>query len=225
MPIDAGDVRDDLGAAYRTTLAAWARPGSWWTGTQRLAIVEEARRCRAGEELSPWTAPSTVDGLVATDGPLPPVAVDVIWRLTRHPGTLTVDWYHHMIARGIAPLAYLELVAVTAMASAVDAFTRALGFDLSPLPDPEPGQPSAMVPADAAVTTHWVPTVGDAGLNVVRATTAVPQEHQTLRALVDAQYVPAQALTGDLGWSRGTLDRRQIELIAARTSMRNDCFY
>jgi hypothetical protein len=30
---------------------------------------------------------------------------------------------------------------------------------------------------------------------------------------------------GDLTWSRGTLDRRQIEYVAARLSVLRECFY
>ena len=39
------------------------------------------------------------------------------------------------------------------------------------------------------------------------------------------RYLPTAALLGDLDWSRGTLDRRQIELVAALTSLHNECFY
>jgi len=225
MSISAADVRPDITEAHRLALTSWAAPGSWWTSEERLAMVVEARRCRLTDELPAWVAPSSVDGLVDDEGPLAPIAVDVVWRLTRHPGTLTAEWHRAVIDSGLGPLAYLELVAVTAMAAAVDIFAVAVGFDPPPLPHPRPGRPSGDLPAGAEVTTHWVPTTDGNGPNVLRATSAVPHEQPILRALAEAHYVPADALTGDLTWSRETLDRRQIELIAARTSVRNDCFY
>jgi len=219
------ELREDLTAAHRTALSGWAGPGAWWSGRERLAIVTECRRARAAEDRPAWEAPSTVEGLVPDDHPLPAVAVDVIWRLTRHPGTLTRDWYDGVIDRGIEPLRYLELVAVVATAASVDMFARALALDPPALPDPRSGSPSAEAPAGVEVGTHWVPTVPMTGPNVLLAMSAVPNEHPIVRTLAEAQYLPPDALMNDLAWSRGTLDRMQTELIAARTSALNECFY
>ena len=75
------------------------------------------------------------------------------------------------------------------------------------------------------MTTHWVPTAPTTGPMVLTALSAVPAAGELMRALSDAQYVPFDALLGDLTWSRGTLTRQQIELVAAQTSLRNECFY
>ena len=56
---------------------AWtelAAAGSWWTGSQRIAIAEVARDALADSEpLAPWTAPSTIPGRIPTDSPIPEV--------------------------------------------------------------------------------------------------------------------------------------------------------
>ena len=62
-------------------------------------------------------------------------------------------------------------------------------------------------------------------MNVLAALSADPGGERVRGRLAAAQYVPADALIGDLEWSRGALDRRQVELVAARTSALNECFY
>jgi hypothetical protein len=226
-------VRDDLVDAHRATAAAWARPGAWWSAADRLAIVAEVRRrlrdSSSGDELPPWVAPSTVDGLIDRDHPLPAPAIDAVWRLAVHPGTLTRDWYDRIVgpppAGGLAPEAYVELVSLVATATCLEVFARALGVDPVPLPAPAEGRPSRRRLPEAVPSTHWVPTVPGRGANVTRALSAVPEAVELFRRLSDAQYVPADALLGDLAWSRGALDRSQVELLAARTSQLSECFY
>ena len=217
-------IRDDLDSAHASVIERWSRPGSWWTGAERLAIVEEVRRARDSEALAPWSAPSA-EGLVADDHPLPAHAVDAIWRLTNHPGTLTADWYESIIARGIEPGAYVELVAVVAQANDIDRFADALELGRPSLPEPQPGEPSRHVADTVAVRKHWVPTDEIKGPNVLKALSSVPFENETLGILSAAQYVEGGALLQDLVSDQNSLSRLQVELIAARTSKLNECFY
>ena len=91
-------------------------------------------------------------------------------------------------------------------------------------PDPSDDPPSNETVPNS-VTTHWVPTADINGPNVRKALTGSAGATEVYSALSEAQYVAGDALLGDLDWTRGTLDRRQIELIATETSMMNDCFY
>ncbi|MCZ7534528.1 MAG: hypothetical protein M5T61_00370 [Acidimicrobiia bacterium] len=216
-------IRADLAEAHAAVVAEWGEPGTWWTGAERLAIVAELRRARAADPLPPWVSPSA-EGLVPDDHLLSAPAVDAIWRIANHAGTFTRDVYDALVARGLSPEAYVELVAVVATAAALDTFTTALGLPVYPLPDPVPGEPTRELVAGAVASTHWVPTV-PGGVSVLQALSAVASGNETRRNLSEAQYLPAEALIGDLTWSRGTLDRLQIELIAARTSILNECFY
>ncbi len=218
-------VRTDLAEAHRVTVHEWAEPGNHWTATERLAIVAEVRRARADDELPPWVGPSTVEGMVDPDHPLPAPAIDAVWRLTNHPGTLTADWYGETIGRGLRPEAYVELVAVVATAACLEVFAEAIGVPSRPLPVPAEGQPDGERVDGAATTTHWVPTAPGRGPNVGKALTSSPAAVRAWQRLSAAQYVPPEALLGDLQWSRGALDRRQVELLAARTSLLNECFY
>ncbi|MCP5029533.1 MAG: hypothetical protein GY929_24950 [Actinomycetia bacterium] len=218
-------IRDDLASAHQAQFDRWARPGTWWTAAERTAIVAEARRARAAEPLPAWEPPSSVEGLVPDDHPLSTTAVDAIWRLANHPGTLTADRYATTLDGGLTAEQYVELVGLVASASSVDLFARGMGIDLLPFQEPQAGDPSRDRPDEVAVDTHWVPTVKGSGPNVGKALTLVPDVFDAFEELSHAQYVPAEALVGDLTWSRGDLERLQIELVAARTSVLNDCFY
>ncbi len=218
-------VRDDLERAHLDTVNEWASPGNWWSGTERLALVDEVRRARAADEMPPWVRPTTVDGLTDPDSPLPAAAIDAVWRLTNHSGTLTEDWYLETIGDELSPERYVELVGVVATANCIDVFAQAIGVDPVSLPGPVEGLPDRATVADVAVRRHWVPTAAAKGANVGKALTSVPVAAETWRRLSDAQYVPPEALIKDLTWSRGALDRLHVELLAARTSLLNECFY
>ena len=112
-----------------------------------------------------------------------------------------------------------------AAVNSVDRLADLLDLDVLSLPEPDAGSPTGAV-VEASVTSHWVPTDPDArGANVLKALSAVPAAATFRARLIEAQYLPVDALLGDLDWSRGTLDRRQIELVAAMTSLHNECFY
>jgi hypothetical protein len=120
----------------------------------------------------------------------------------------------------------------------LDYFARALGIAPLPLPAPLPGAPSRHRPAGARAGTAWVPMVspedatgpeadlyGDAEVvpNIVRAMSLVPDEVRALRRATASHYFPV-AQIGD-PTVRRSLDRPQIELVAARVSALNQCFY
>ena len=217
-------IRDDIRQAHAAALAHWASPGTWWTGEEKLAIVEETRRAIDADAFPPWVAPSAMEGVIPEGHRLPTVAIDAIWRLAVHPGSLTQEWYRGVLTEGLDPERYVELVSIVATVNGVDRFARALSLPLLELPAPSAGEPTRERP-DAEVRRHWVPTVQMRGPNVLKALSLVPAEVGLRDAISAAQYVPPGALLGDLTCGRGRLDRLQIELVAARTSMVNECFY
>ena len=111
--------------------------------------------------------------------------------------------------------------------AAVDGFFRAAGLDRPPLPEPDDGR---------AVGGHSAGGVGDVELGAgccsgrsssrrwCRRLTAVPAEFGMLARLHAVQYIPMLEM-GELGWSRGTLSRPEMELVAARLSEARECFY
>jgi len=218
-------LRPELDASHSEAMAHFSEPGTWWTGSERLAMVAEVRRARTAELLPPWQAPSELVGLVDSDHVLPAAAVDAVWRLTNHPGTLTSDWYQSIVERGIRPLAYVELVSVVSQVNCVDRFADALCLERMPLPEPMGGEPSREVPDGAELRLHWVPTDDVSGPNVWRALSGVPAELAARSRLSTPHYLEGKAVFGDVVSDRFSLQRVQIELIAGRTSKLNECFY
>lgn len=218
--LEAG-VREDLAAAHAETVANLGSPGEWLSGAEKTALMRVVRAAREDAEKPPWYRPSTE---VADFDPLPAAAVDLAWRLTNHPGTLTHDWYTETVAELPSGSYYVEVVGVVAVANALDRLASLLDLALLPLPEPsddEPTQPT--IPSE--VTTHWVPTATDAtGPNVLRALSMSPSTTEMRTALGAAQYMSAEN-RADLNFERAGLDRRQIELIAGVTSIHNECFY
>lgn len=167
---------------------------------------------------------------VNNDHVVPTAAIDASWRLTNHPGTLTADWYESIVAEtsdavsGITASQYTELVGVVAQANCIDRFADGLSIGRAALPEPIEGQPTQLVPDGLMQRDHWVPTVDIDGPQVIKALSGVPEENAAMFILSDAQYMPI-ALMAELAADRNSLTRMQVELVAARTSKLNECFY
>ena len=187
-------------------------------------------RCHPGSLLQRFA------GLVAADHVLPSAAIDVIWRITNHVTTLTPEWYRSYVPEHLSPERYVEIVGLVAQATMLDRFADGLAVARLPIAAEDGGDPSCVTPADAAVTTHWVPTApivddswhptNEADVpNVRKALSLVPAERIMQWVLIDAHYVPGGALADDFGQPHWSLERSQIELLGTRTSAVNECFY
>ena len=233
-------VREDLPAAHRRAFARLARPGTWWSGAERIAIADAVRgaeACSLCAQRRQALSPLALEGVHDHDGTLPDAAVEAIHQITIDPGRLSRAWFEKTLAAGLSDARYVEVVGVVVTVLSVDRFCRALGVPLRPLPAALPGDPSRRRPVGALPEGAWVPMIkesrakGDeAGLygsrrtgNVIRALSLVPDEVRGLLDLSAAHYLtPEQMLDLTAGRS---LDRRQIELLAGRVSALNECFY
>ncbi len=234
-------VRDDLVAAHRKTWEHIARPGTWWSGAERVAIAAETRNASgcalcAGrkESLSPYAIAGTHDSL----GDLPEPVVDVIHRVVTDPGRLTERLVRESAEADVSDTHYVEAVAVVAFTVNVDTFARAIGAPLHPLPDALPGEPSRVRPPVDRADGAWVPLIaadvaerdypglysgGALTPYIQRALSLVPDETRHFTEIITAEYVPPQDLLTPL--STRAISRPQIELVAARVSAVNECFY
>lgn len=234
-------VREDLQRAQREHWEHLASAGTWWSGAQRVGIAAESRqalRCGLCARRKAALAPASVPGEHDTLGVLPANAVEVIHRVRTDPARLSRRWFQGVRASGLEPGAYVELVAVVAMLAGIDAFARALGIPPFRLPEPRPGDPSRYRPRGTREGIAWVPMLApedaegpEADLyagepfvpNIMRALSLVPDEVRALRRLSHAHYVP-QGKLQDPSYGRD-LARPQMELVAARVSALNECFY
>lgn len=235
-------IREDLGQAYREYWARLAMPGSWWTGAERIAIAQESRNaltCEFCTQRKQAVSPYSVAGEHDHEDTLDPLAVDAIHRIITDQTRITNSYVQDNLANGLSQEKYVELAGITVVTLSIDEFNRALGLPLEPLPEPIAGEPSHYRPALAIEGTGFVlmiPAEGNVGpeadlwpeganANVLRAFSSVPDAVRDWMAVGAAQYLSMagmQIFAGDTGRS---IDRMQIELVAARVSSHNECFY
>ena len=235
-------VRGDIAAAHRAYWRTLARPGSWWTGVERVAIAAESRNaslCRLCAARKAALTPAGVAGEHAGTQDLPAVAVDAIHRIVTDPGRMTKRYVDGNAAAGLPKASYVELAGIVVAVFSIDEFHRALGFDLEPLPAPRPGPVSRYRPTLLREDTGFVPMVPPEGsvgaeadlwppgrtANVVRALSLVPDAVRDWRALAAAQYLSFAGMGNFVKDEARAINRMQMELVAGRVSAVNECFY
>jgi hypothetical protein len=236
-------IRADLAEAHRAVWEHIAKPGAWLTGAERVAVARETRRARAcalcakrKAALSPFAHPEQH----AASAPLAAPLVDAIHRVATDAARLTRKWYEGLAAQGVTDERYVEALGVAVLAISVDAFHRALGLALEPLPEPELGDPSRERPQGLVRGEAWVPMIdprraAESELEllprrgplraayVLRALTLTPNEVRAWTQLAGAQYLSLRDMT--YRETGRALDRAQMELVAGRVSALNACFY
>lgn len=195
-------------AAIASAWAAIAQPGSFYTGAERVQFAEHARAAR---------------GLATASSELPAIEAEAVSRVAAAAMTSRLHHVEAWTASGRDVLAYVELVSVVAQAAAMDSYRFALGVELDPLPAPVPGDPVPAANPEARRTNAWVPTVGIA--LAPTALTALPNEAAPKKELASTWYIPDTVIHQyDVEPGR-ELTRPQMELVAARTSYLNECFF
>ena len=235
-------VREDIAPAYRAYWEQLARPGTWWTGAERVAIAQESRNapaCRLCAARKEALSPAAVTGQHDCGEGLPAAAVDAVHRVVTDQGRITRKYIEGNVAAGLSKEAYVELVGIVVAVFSIDEFHRALGLDLEKLPAPEPGEISRYRPAVLTEDMGFVPTVppdgavgeesdlwpGGRTANVIRALSLVPNALREWRGVGAVQYLPFTAIRNFDSVEGRAIDRMQIELIAGRVSAVNECFY
>ena len=176
----------------------------------------------------PWATADEVvrflgDGHVV-DAPIAAHAATV--RMARHPATLTKSWYDTLLSQ-IDALDYVEMVGIVCLVAATTSLRRTLG--LEPLELPTATDDDAihdLPPTLADARLNWVPVAApaDATAAVVQALTAVPRTNDDLWRLADVQYIPDAEMV-DPRWTRGTMSRPEMELVAVSVSAGRECHY
>ncbi len=184
-----------------------ASPGAWWSGEDSVAIAAEARM--AGDDL-----PSTAT--------LPAAAREATRRVATEAHTIRSVDIERWADLGLDVHAYVELVGIVSRLAAIDAAAFGLGLDRPPLPRPRLGGPSHEIPDGVSLSDGWVPTRGRAF--PPNALTAVPGATEVMFDAHGVLYLSLEEM-GDLAIVRDGITRPQMELVAARTSKLNDCFY
>ena len=240
-------IREDLKGAYRDFWNTLAKPGTWWSGTERVAIAQESRNamicdfCRRRKNaLSPYQvvgehSTGSLLGLPASC--LSDAAIDAVHRVVTDQSRITQSYIDGLDAEGITNEKYVELVGVVVTCFSIDEFNRALGLPLEPLPLAQTGKPTGYRPPLLARDVGFVPMVppegavnkesdlwGKVAPNVLRALSLVPDEVRSWIKVASVQYVMGDLLNFAADTGRA-IDRAQMELVAGRVSAINECFY
>ena len=242
-------VRADIVAAHQQAWARLAHPGTWFPGATRVAIAAEVRQTpqcalclRRKQALSPYG----VDGRHDSLGVLSERIVEQIHRIVSDPGRLTRAWFDRVVASGTPDTEYVEIVGVVATVVSIDTFCRAVGLPAHALPAPVSGEPLRRRPRTARQRGEaWVPMIhpkdlegeletpeerklatywGGVLANIRRALSLVPEEAYAWFQLVETQYLPGRGMR-DFAHEYRAITHAQIELIAGRVSVLNQCFY
>lgn len=197
-------VPDRIGAGIDRARLHIAASGSRWTGRQRVELASTARRAITGVE-----SPPSED--------LPPPAVETARRIAAAAHAITaadVDAFDD-------PAAYVEIAGVVARTTAIDTTARGVGSLPVVLPEGSGALPDGGVATAAKRRSALVPTVGAA--SPPSALSLVPGEAEAQADLHGALYLGYDEM-GEVSIRKG-LPRWQLELVAARTSLLNDCFF
>jgi hypothetical protein len=184
-----------------------ANAGTWFTGVQRVAIARITRQAQADE-------PINSEGVSS-------IVADATVKVAVNAHTINEKWVEGCYERGLKPLELVELTAIVAQLSTIDTYTLGIGDVLRKLPEPQAGSPSEEEVKGAKLTRGWYPTRGIAG--APNCFSAVADENKALHDIHEAMYLSMEEMA-NVSIVK-TLHRSQIELLAARTSNYNDCFY
>ena len=239
--------------AHRRAWRRIAEPGDWWSGPERVAIAAETRaaaECPFCRQRAAALSPASVQGghLRPAGIPsdlLPEAAVDAIHAVIADSARLSPEWYEQVTsAPDMDDARYVDMLGVVVHAFSIDEFHRALGLPLEPLPEPVSGEPRRHRSSKAEHLSGWTPIVQpwmcdpqDRGIypgmgraaNVISALSLVPENVRWLAELSAAHYLSHHRVGSAMGvdfdgWNRA-ISRPQVELIAARVSALNECFY
>ncbi len=228
-------VNEDVSEIHARQFEQLGSPGTWGTSALRIAIVNEARQ--AGYEAGVMEKP---DNPGATpDVKLSEVAHRVIRRLAVSPKEMDQVFYDQAIGEGLTDVEYVEILGLIARFTCFDVFARGIGVPLRPLPEAQAGSPSRARPETAKIENAWVATIPNPpdggelakelfGLwqpYIMRGLSLVPEEFKAHHELEEVQYMPAAHFMEFDYQHHDGLTRPQAEIVAARISALNECFY
>ncbi len=246
MYFDYQDIRSDIAEAHRDFWQRLARPGSWWTGAERVAIAAASRdavSCELCEARRSALMVNSVAGehldTANLHRVLPPEAIDAVHRIVTDQTRISAGYIDSNESQGLSRAAYVELVGITVVVLSIDEFHRAMSMPLEGLPEPVSGDVDRYMPENLSTDTGHVPMIANDGAvgvnadlwgpggtaNVVRALSLVPNAVRDWIAVSTAQYLSFEGM-GNFTQPEGrAIDRMQIELVAGRVSAMNECFY
>ena len=199
-------VRKDLTDAYRTIWAHMSRPGPVFDANQRARLLETARS-RTGANVATTIGQTPIESLART--------------LYSDPGSVDRSMVNASNADS-GEAGTVEAVSLISMLAAVDGTHRALGVELEPLPEPLSGETTQKVAVGIERRQSHVPMPRN---SITVALDLLPTEGAAYAAMCGPQYMLFAEMVDPMFERSPGLNRAQLETIASRTSLLNECFY
>ena len=237
-------IRSDFAEGHNRFWKRLAAPGNWLNAAERIAVAKEVRQatsCSLCSQRKAALSPYQVDGSHEVASDLPDTMVEVVHRVVTDSGRLTKDWFDGVIQQGLRVEQYVEIIGTLVHVLSIDEFCRGIGEPLHALPTPLPGEPSHYRPTNIVEDGDgaWVPMLSldmqpgpEADLwegtlegNVIRALSLVPDEVRSLLDLLCIHYLDNDEFMDLKKSPQGTLSRVETEVVVARVSAFNACFY
>ena len=214
-------VNQDIANSFRIVWDHLGRPGAWWTGPQRIAIAEHVRKS-APRPL--WDRPPPLETLSdEANGELTIFEAAVVERVAVSPSSINIETYEHIIQR-MGENKYAELAAVISQIVPIDHLHDALGLEREELPVPREGAITTERPSGLVTGIGFLPTLPTEGLPHVAVALSLSLADNARRMLLVRAMYSGDSFN-DMVWTHRSLNRPQVELVAARTSALNECFY
>lgn len=238
-------IRTELTDSHNRVWQQLSEPGTWLTGSERVDIAAElraARNCSLCAQRKAALSPLSVSGHhEQAIADMPDARVELIHKLATDPGRITRSWVDGLLVDSMTDAEYVEIAGLVSAVLVVDTFHAALGLPVRDLPAPEPGTPSRNRPRTALLDKGYVPMIPVDGLtddyadlydtrrwvpNVHRAFSLVPAATRLADDLMQSHYIPYEQVPSYTDVDHNyAIDKTQIELLASRVSIYNDCFY
>ncbi len=222
---------------HEDEMLSFARPGTWGSAKQRLAIAAEARKAR----VEAGVQESVGDEALTDAADLPDAARRLARDIALAGLGIDRDYCKKTQTEGLSEGAYVEIVGLVARLAHLDVFARGIGVPCRKLPealeDKAPSMQRPAVATEEGFFTASIPSAPEGGElalelfgsepapNIVRSLSLVPEEARRLNAVLDAEYFTAETIFDLTRSSLRALSRPQMELLAAKVSALNQCFY
>jgi len=214
---DGYPVPSEITKTHRASWETIAGGTRHWSSAQRLDIARQVRAARQQRQELPFNR-SYPDSLLST------TALEATRTIAADAAKITRAWASKQtLELGFAP--YVELVSIVVTLTAIDGFAEALGRPLESLPAVSSEMPASAEDEDVTDIGAYVPMQDPwHGPNVSRALSMVASANALFMSNVAVMYTGKDHDFGEMIWD-GPLSRPQVELLAARVSSINECFY
>ena len=199
-------VREDLKDAYRTIWDHMSRPGPVFDADHRIRMLQTARSGIDANATATDDA-SALEFLAAT--------------LYEDPGSVDRSTVAASIAEMGEP-GTVETIFLVSMLAAVDGTHRALGAELEPLPQPLNGVRTRQIALGMERRRSHVSMPRN---SITVALDLLPAEGAAYAAMCGPQYMTFAEMVDPTFERSPGLNRAQLETVASRTSLLNECFY